>query len=277
MVFLGQAGGKHHLLVATIMQVPLFMAILVIEIISPLHLLLFPIILVFLFLSNIADEYGELYATHFVREVTGMSLRDTEEGCIDLPSHFLKRHFYAQYCYHQGYKVKANAKGSYDSMSEYELRDFDDTLWPPGSEPLAICTWVHFLRIWKTEFPHLKIHNSCDDTYGECVKLKNTFFALDRQLQHAKAQPVESAQSTLDSINEVGPSEDDSSVASSQFSYDGVNDVDAACFAEEDYPVEALVLEASKHALQAQKQRKLASNRISEAKATLDSPWEDRN
>ena len=49
MVFLGQAGGKHHLLVATIMQVPLFMAILVIEIISPLHLLLFPIILVFLF------------------------------------------------------------------------------------------------------------------------------------------------------------------------------------------------------------------------------------
>ena len=122
MVFLGQAGGKHHLLVATIMQVPLFMAILVIEIISPLHLLLFPIILVFLFLSNIADEYGELYATHFVREVTGMSLRDTEEGCIDLPSHFLKRHFYAQYCYHQGYKVKANAKGSYDSMSEYKLQ-----------------------------------------------------------------------------------------------------------------------------------------------------------
>jgi len=122
MVFLGQAGGKHHLLVATIMQVPLFMAILVIEIISPLHLLLFPIILVFLFLSNIADEYGELYATHFVREVTGMSLRDTEEGCIDLPSHFSKRHFYAQYCYHQGYKVKANAKGSYDSMSEYKLQ-----------------------------------------------------------------------------------------------------------------------------------------------------------
>jgi len=74
------------------------------------------------FLSNIADEYGELYATHFVREVTGMSLRDTEEGCIDLPSHFSKRHFYAQYCYHQGYKVKANAKGSYDSMSEYKLQ-----------------------------------------------------------------------------------------------------------------------------------------------------------
>jgi hypothetical protein len=62
---------------------------------------------------------------------------------------------------------------------------------------------------------HLKIHNSCEETCGECMKLKNTFFALDRQLQHARAQPVESACSTLDSINELGPSEDDSSVASS--------------------------------------------------------------
>jgi hypothetical protein len=85
-----------------------------------------------------------------------MSLRDTEEGCIDLPSHFSKRHFYAQYCYHQGYKVTANAKGSYDSMSEYELHDFDDTLWPLSSEPLPICTWIHFLCIWKTEFHILR-------------------------------------------------------------------------------------------------------------------------
>ena len=229
---------------------------------------------VVLFLSSIAEEHGESYATRFIREVTGMSLRDTEEGRIDLPSFFSKRHLYAQYCYSRGYKVQADAKGSYGRTSEYELREFDEHLWPER-EPLPVCAWVHFLRIWKTEFPHLKIRNACEDTCGECVKLKNTFYALDRK-PRAEPDAVDVQASTIDSINDLGPSEDGNSVTSSQFSTNGGDDDDADRFSQEEYPVESLVLEASRHAIQAQKQRILASSRITQAKETLDSPWEDR-
>ncbi len=78
------------------------------------------------------------------------------------------------------------------------------------------------------------------------------------------------------SKNDLGPSEDGNSGTSSQFSSNGVNDVNADRFSQEEFPVEALVLEASRHAIQAQKQRFLASSRIRDAKETLDSPWEDR-
>jgi len=230
---------------------------------------------VVLFLSSIAEEHGDSYATRFIREVTGMSLTDTEEGRIDLPSFFSKRHLYAQYCYSRGYKVHADAKGSYGSLSEYDLREFDDHLWLEGTKPLPVCAWVHFLCIWKSEFPHLKIRNACEDTCGECVKLKNTFYALDKR-PPAQPEAVDATASTIDSINDLGPSEDGNSVTSSQFSSDGVNDVNADRFSQEEFPVEALVLEASRHAIQAQKQRFLASSRIRDAKETLASPWEDR-
>jgi hypothetical protein len=232
------------------------------------------------FLSDLADRHGESYATRFIREVTGMSLRNTEERLVELPSHFTKRQLYAQYCFTRGYKVKADAKGSYGRLSEYNFREYDDDLWPPGSEPLPVCSWSDFLRFWKSDVPHLKIRNPCEDTCGECFKIKNSFYALDRRPQRAVPPPnvASSTRSTLESINELGPSEDGCSVTSSQFSDDNnnIDSQDIQRLREHDYPVEALVLEASKHAMQAQHQRELSSNRINEAKATLHLPWEER-
>ena len=43
------------------------------------------------FLGDVAKSYGESYATRFVREITGLSLRNEEEGLIELPSSYTKR------------------------------------------------------------------------------------------------------------------------------------------------------------------------------------------
>ena len=51
------------------------------------------------FLSDLSKEHGESYATRFIREVSGMSLRKEEEGLVEIPSFFTKRKLYAEYCF----------------------------------------------------------------------------------------------------------------------------------------------------------------------------------
>ncbi len=65
------------------------------------------------FLQKVCDTYAEPYATRFIREITGMSLREAEEGTVQLPSSFTKQKLYAEYCYSRGYKIKSDANGSY--------------------------------------------------------------------------------------------------------------------------------------------------------------------
>ena len=126
------------------------------------------------FLKDLADNYSEPYATRFIREITGMSIRKEEEGQVELPSSFTKRKLYAQYCYSRGYKVKASAKGSYGKTEGYEVRPIDDILWPEGSVSLPVCSWKDFLVIWKVNLPKLTIRNPCEDTCGDCVKIRNS-------------------------------------------------------------------------------------------------------
>ncbi len=71
--------------------------------------------------------------------------------------------------------MKASAKGSYGKISDYQVRDVDGVYWLPESVPEPVCNWKDFLVIWKKEFPYLKILNSCEDTCGECFKIKNSF------------------------------------------------------------------------------------------------------
>jgi hypothetical protein len=51
------------------------------------------------FINGVGVEYGESYATRFVRERTSVGLRNEEEGCVDLPSYFSKRKLYERYVF----------------------------------------------------------------------------------------------------------------------------------------------------------------------------------
>lgn len=234
------------------------------------------------FLSEVSASYGEPYATRFVRSVTGMSLRNEEVDAIELPSHFKKRKLYAQYCCSRGYKVKASAKGSYGKISDYEVRDVDGVYWLPESVPEPVCSWKDFLVIWKKEFPHLKIRNACEDTCGECFKIKNSFYFWEERIrlhnQRATGNSnAASASSTVpSSINELGDSDGDASVRSSAFAMDEMDNDEMQLYGDEEFPLEAIGFDAYRHVANARSQRELATSRISESKDSAGFAWEDR-
>ena len=214
------------------------------------------------FLDAVSKEHGEAYATRFIREITGMSLRNEEDGLVELPSSFTKRKLYAEFCFSRGYKVKSTAKGSYGPMKDFLLRPFDELLWPADSTPLPVCSWTDFRMIWKKHFPKLGIRNPCEDTCGECVKIRNSFKYLDRSTA-TRAIAAELLNN------------DDSSASDKET--DDIADVAEYDFLDVyEYPQEVILMQASKHALHAQEQRQYASLRIKESKDTKDSPWEER-
>ena len=95
-------------------------------------------------MENLANEYGEYYATLLVRNECGFALKKGEEGMIHLPSSLTKRQIYEKWCYTQGYKVKSNAQGHYRKLSRYQLRENDEYLWPEGRIPGPVCSWGTF-------------------------------------------------------------------------------------------------------------------------------------
>jgi hypothetical protein len=98
------------------------------------------------------------------------------------------------------------------------VRDVDNILRLPDSAPRPVCSWKDFLFIWKKEFPLLKIRNPCEDTFGECFKIKHSFYYREERLHNraTTTSNVASAASTLpDSIQDLGDSDGDESMLSS--------------------------------------------------------------
>jgi hypothetical protein len=182
---------------------------------------------------------------------------------VELPSSFTRRKLYAQYCFLRGYKVKASAKGSYGRTDAYEVRPFDDLLWPEDSVPLPVCSWKAFQRIWQVHFPMLSIRNPCEDTCDDCIKIRNSFKYLDK-IGAIRA----AASSSAYLLDNLSHSDSDNGNHINVNEYDFLN--------AHDYPEEVTIMQASKHAIHAQEQRQYATSRIAEAKQSQNNPWEDR-
>jgi hypothetical protein len=208
---------------------------------------------------------GEDYATRFVREATGVGLRKEEEGLVELPSCTSKRQEYCRFCYDRGWKCKASAKGSFGPVSEYQRRT--DEEWN-DREPEPVCSWSAFHKIWKEKFPKMKIRNPCEDTCGECMKLRNRIHVLDRlnAFRHRQQYRQEHQDPTDD---------EDGSDSSNDYVYP----VDRELFQEfsnVEYPDEVVILECNAHVVHAQAQRALARDRIEAAKSSRDLDHEHR-
>jgi hypothetical protein len=67
-----------------------------------------------------------------------------------------KQGIYKRLCYIHNYKINFNLFGAYPKVEEYPIPyDFDDILWPLGSEPLPVYSWSSFLKNWKAKYPNL--------------------------------------------------------------------------------------------------------------------------
>jgi hypothetical protein len=123
------------------------------------------------FFEVLVTDHGEPRATRLVRTKTKTGLRDAEIALVELPSAMTKRGIYQKFCYDRGYAIKANAIGSYPKLKDYPARDdFDDVFWPPGSEPLPVCSWCSFATYWKVEFPKLVVRPPSEDVSVESAQ-----------------------------------------------------------------------------------------------------------
>jgi hypothetical protein len=221
-------------------------------------------------LQDLADLYADPYATRFIRERTSVGLRNEEKGTVELPASMSKQNIYIGWCYSQGYKAKTNVKGSFGSVTGYELRPYDDVLWPEGTKSV-ICFWSSFLKIWRKHFSHLNIRNKCEDVCDECVRLRNSFVHLKRMAakkqreKNAAENSCSSSDDDADNSNHDGDAEDESFY----------NDLIAG-INEQEFQEEYLWFRANQHAVQAQAQRVLAQTHEEEAKATSSLPYEER-
>ena len=97
------------------------------------------------------DE-GELQATRFGRELTGIGIHNNEKFGFILPSYNTKRKLYDRCCYYNGLKTKQTPRGNYTRVTEYELRKCDDelidmTLRPTGPVIPPVCMYLTFCTL----------------------------------------------------------------------------------------------------------------------------------
>ena len=79
------------------------------------------------FICRLKDNIGEPISTRYVREITGMIIRDDHDKNMFLPHQTSKHHYYAQWCFERGYIVTKKRLGtkSYTTLAEYKPRPFD--------------------------------------------------------------------------------------------------------------------------------------------------------
>ena len=111
---------------------------------------------------QIVHDEGESQATRFVRELTGIGIRNNEKFGFTLPPYNIKRKLYDRYCYYNRWKTKQIPRGNCTWVADYELRKCGDelkdtALWPTGPIVPPVCMFSTFCTLWKRFFPLLKI------------------------------------------------------------------------------------------------------------------------
>jgi hypothetical protein len=95
---------------------------------------------------------------------------------VDLPSNFTYRSLYEQYCYGRGWLAKADNKGRYPHLGDYNKRKKDDCLFEEEDMVTEeVVSWWSFRCIWKTDVPKIRIRALCNDVCGECTIIRNAF------------------------------------------------------------------------------------------------------
>lgn len=61
----------------------------------------------------------------FVRELTGIGIREEERNGFTLSPFYSKRQMYQDYCWSNRWKVKADNRGIYQRLKDYPEHPFD--------------------------------------------------------------------------------------------------------------------------------------------------------
>jgi hypothetical protein len=80
---------------------------------------------VLFYFHGITKQFGESYATQFVRMLIKFKPRDEDKGIIDLPSSIMKHSFFEKWCFSLGWKTTTDNTGCY----KFEDRNTEETFW----------------------------------------------------------------------------------------------------------------------------------------------------
>ena len=121
-----------------------------------------------IFFSALEKE-TEPHATKVVRTKTGIALRDNDDS-VDLPSCYSKRSLYCKLMHLWGWVCRADGRGSFGKLKDYEARSFDE-FWVAGEcEIISPITYSTFFSFWAINYPKLKIRSPSHDTCSLCFK-----------------------------------------------------------------------------------------------------------
>lgn len=212
------------------------------------------------YLMEVGHTEGESQATRFVRELTGIGIRNSEKFGMTLPPYRSKRGMYLQYCWNNGWIPVSNGKGDYVSIASYKRRPNDDeygdmALWPTNSISLPVCTFHTFRKIWKEHFPLMKIRQRSEDICLQCHIFKNAFKYNSSNLKQSHESGYANDPRTDNIENTTSTSDTNIDLIESDTT--NINDLN-----------ETIVLKAAIHVKQTIAQRKLANDKIAEAKNT---------
>lgn len=139
------------------------------------------------FLMHEASVNGEVSATRFVNELTGIGIRGADKGVMELPSYMTKRKLYQKFFFGRGWVVHPDHNGNYGPSARFYNRKHDDENgdmadWPTNSQSQPICGWTAFRNIWKRRCMLIKVRPVSSDICTECFMYKNLsmFAAISR-------------------------------------------------------------------------------------------------
>jgi hypothetical protein len=189
-------------------------------------------------------------ATRIVQDETGNGLRDQDVEVKELPTHFTKRGMFCRCGLDRGHEIELkDHKGNLKVSPRAHDDKQDIPLWPTGSATKDIVSWKTFRNFWGKYCSKLISPNASYDICGECC------FILANSFRYKKCCSARRADATDDDDDDNDDSDDDD------------DDDERAGEQDVDFEARELAVEnANKHCKRSICQRKLANQKIAQAK-----------
>ena len=168
-------------------------------------------------------KLGEVRATKSIRTlVDGISgiTTSNNDDCVYLPCSSGKRPMFYRYVKENGYAIKLLPRG------KYEIKPI------PGEEQKVPVSWTQYRRIWKRDYPKLKVNSPSEDICDMCVRFRNRHQYLASHTSNLATGHLD----TIETEDIFGGSDSDEDNSVDKISGDAVQ-VPAAAI-DEDNPVD---------------------------------------
>lgn len=211
--------------------------------------------------AALIDHFDELkkeaepIATRYVRESTGeLTVRDTDEALVFLPSFLTVRSCYAKFCLEKrAAKVSTNNKGKVTVVRADG----------GAGEVPTVPAWSAYCSYWKRHYPMMKVRRPTEDICNYCYRWTLRHKFRTNAASDTDQQAIETAETIEETVIELVNDEEEEE----QNNY-ATTDLNAPVTVDPDTnTMEQSILEAAEHVKKARSMRSLVNKKIDKARA----------